>query len=304
LPPSQAGLPRRSATDGALPARRAENFVAAQKAGSWCRAGAAIDRECASMTRSAPHAILLCAGLGSRLLPLTADWPKCLIEVGGRTILEHQLDALAAAGIGGATVVGGYRFDRLAAFVAERWPDPASRPELVFNPFYAISSSIGSVWSARHRLDRPFCVLNGDTIYEPALVAEGLARAGEGVSLFVEPVAGSPEPDDMLVRMDGERVVAVGKTLPPTLARHRSLGFLVGRNDDGAYARTLEQVIGGVDGTQAFHHAIVDRLAHEGPVRGVCFAAGAWTEIDRPEDIARWPGTAAEAAEQRRAAGD
>ena len=253
------------------------------------------------MTEVVPHAILLCAGLGSRLLPLTADRPKCLIEVGGRTILEHQLDALRAAGVAGATVVGGYRFDRLAAFVAARWP-AAERPELVFNPFYALSSSIGSVWAARHRLDGSFCLLNGDTVYDPALVADGLARARPGLNLFVEPIA-VPEPDDMLVRLDGATVAAVGKDLPPSLARHRSLGFVVARAGDGAgYAQALERTIAGVDGAQAYHHAVVDRVAHEGAVHAVSFAGGLWTEIDRPEDVARWGG-AATAADDRRAVG-
>lgn len=236
------------------------------------------------------HAILLCAGLGSRLLPLTADRPKCLIEVGGRTILEHQVEALRAAGVGGITIVGGYRFDRLEAFVADRWT-AGERPELLLNPFYAVSSSIGSVWAARHRLTAPFCLLNGDTVYDPALVADGLARTRDGLNLFVEPV-GVPEPDDMLVRLEGDRVVAVGKDLPPSLGRHRSLGFIAGDGREG-YAAALGRVIRGVDGAQSFHHAVVDRLAHEGVVHAVPFKGGTWTEIDRPEDIARWQGEGA-----------
>jgi choline kinase len=236
---------------------------------------------------SAPHAILLCAGLGSRLLPLTADRPKCLIEVGGRTILEHQVAALRGAGAAGVTIVGGYRFDRLAAFVANRWAG-GDRPELVYNPFFAVSSSIGSVWAARPRLDAPFCLLNGDTVYDPALVADGLARTRPGLNLFVEPIA-APDVDDMLVRLEGETIVAVGKDLPPSLARHRSLGFVVGDGREG-YRGALDRVIAGVEGAQSFHHAIVDRLAHEGLVHAVPFTGGAWTEIDRPEDIVRWQG--------------
>lgn len=239
------------------------------------------------MTDHAPHAILLCAGLGSRLLPLTADRPKCLIEVGGRTILEHQVEALGAAGVGGVTIVGGYRFDRLEAFVAERWAE-AEQPELVLNPFYAISSSIGSVWAARHRLAAPFCLLNGDTIYDPALVADGLARVRPGLNLLVESIA-APEPDDMLVRLDDDRVIAVSKALPPSLGRHRSLGFVVGDGREG-YAAALDKVIREVDGAQSFHHAIVDRLAHESAVHAVAFEGGLWTEIDRPADIVKWAG--------------
>ena len=239
----------------------------------------------ALMSDSAPHAILLCAGLGSRLLPLTADRPKCLIEVGGRTILEHQVAALRLAGVGGITVVGGYRFDRLEAFAQARWTAD-QRPELLLNPFSAVSSSIGSVWAARHRLDAAFCLLNGDTIYDPTLVADGLKRVQAGLNLFVEPLDGA-ETDDMLVRLDGAQVVAVGKDLPAPPAQHRSLGFVVGDGREG-YARALDHTVREVDGTQRFHHAIVDRLAHEGVVHAIGFDHGVWTEIDRPEDIARW----------------
>lgn len=250
------------------------------------------------------NAILLCAGLGSRLLPLTADRPKCLIEVGGRAILEHQVDALRCAGVTAITIIGGYRFERLAEFVAERWTG-ADAPELLFNPFFAISSSIASVWLARRLLDRPFCLLNGDTVYDPALVADGLARLQNGLNLFVEPIAAA-EPDDMLVRLDGDRVVAVAKDLSPRMAHHRSLGFLAWQGPGAsAYRDALAAVIGEVEGPQSFHHAVVDRLARERAVHAVAFEGGAWTEIDRPEDIAAWGGAPTAAPKPHaRAAGD
>ena len=235
------------------------------------------------------RAILLAAGLGSRLLPLTAERPKCLIEVGGRTILEHQVEALRRAGVGKIVVVGGYRFDQLERFVDDRWAAD-ERPELVFNPFFAVSSSIGSVWAARDHLNGEFCLLNGDTVYDPALVADGLSRLDQGLNLFVEPVT-TPESDDMLVRMAGDRVVQVGKDLSPLLAHHRSLGFVAWKGEGaGRYVDALNQVIGGVEGAQSFHHAIVDRIAREEGVHGVAFEGGQWTEIDRPDDIARWGG--------------
>lgn len=239
------------------------------------------------MSGSPIHAVLLCAGLGSRLLPLTADRPKCLIEVGGRAILDHQVSALREAGVARITVVGGYRADRLAAFLDARWP-AAERPRLVFNPFYAVASSIGSVWAARAVLEGPFALLNGDTVYDPALVADGLSRLAPGLNLFVEPVA-APAEDDMLVMLNGALVTHVGKTLDPERARHRSLGFVATADGDGAgYARTLAEVIAAPGGPDAFHHAVVDRLAEAGRVSAVPFAGGVWTEIDRPEDIAGW----------------
>lgn len=231
------------------------------------------------------EAVLLSAGRGSRLLPLTLEMPKCLVMVDGRTILDHQIAALRGAGIARITVVGGYRHDQVAAHLA-RSGDGGVR--LVRNPFWDVASSIGSVWAARDRLGRPFCLLNGDTIFSPAIVAAALAAARPGVNLVVEPL-GAPEPDDMLVEAADGAIGAVGKRLDPARATHRSLGIVLARDaDGGGYADALDAVIGAPGGADAFHHAVVDRLARTAGVGAIVVRDARWQEIDRPEDIARW----------------
>src|SRR5690348_8874477 len=117
-------------------------------------------------------AIMLSAGKGTRLLPLTADRPKCLVPVGGKLIVDHHVDALKAIGVARRIVVGGYRIDRLAEHLAMRGGDA----ELRFNPFWAVASSISSVWAVRDRLDSDFAILNGDTIFDPGLLADAFSR--------------------------------------------------------------------------------------------------------------------------------
>lgn len=231
------------------------------------------------------RAIILSAGQGSRLLPLTADRPKCLIEVGGKAIVDHQLDALAAAGVERRLVVGGYRVDRLAAHLKAR----GDAVELRVNPFWAVSSSIGSVWAARDALDGDFAIMNGDTVFAPAVIADGMARVRPGINLFVEAVAHA-EHDDMLVEIVDGRIRAVAKTLDPAVARHRSLGVAVGVSDGGRYRAMLDAVIARVDGTHAFHHQVIDELARAQAVHPVIVEGGHWAEIDRPADIAGWRG--------------
>jgi hypothetical protein len=122
------------------------------------------------------------------------------------------------------------------------------------------------------------------------LVADGLSRLNPGLNLFVEPISAA-EADDMLVRLNEGRVVAVAKDLSPLLAHHRSLGFVAWAGPGAeTYFKALAAVIGDVEGSQAFHHAVVDRVARADGVHAVCFEDGAWTEIDRPEDIAAWGG--------------
>lgn len=229
-------------------------------------------------------AIILAAGLGSRLLPLTIDRPKCLVPVGGRTILEHQLEALHGAGVREVTVVGGYRFERLASFV-HALPEER-RPKLIFNPFYAVSSSIGSVWAARDLLAGPFLLLNGDTIHAPGPLAGAVRRLPEGLGLLIEhaPEAG---PDDMRVLADLGRVLAAGKRLRD--ASHRSAGIVACTDlNGGGYRAALEQVIAAPAGDQRYHHDVIDLLARQLRVSAVTLEPGSFRELDSLRDIAAW----------------
>jgi choline kinase len=230
------------------------------------------------------RAVILSAGRGSRLLPLTDLMPKCLVPVGGRAILDHQLHALAEAGLDGVILVAGYRFDQVGAHLATH--APPLPVELRFNPFWAVSSSIGSVWAARDALEVPFCLLNGDTTLTGPILARALAQHGEGVGLVVEPLV-TPATDDMLVSVDENKVLAVSKTLDPADATHRSLGVIVGGAHSG-YVPVLDRIIAGADGIQAYHHDVVAALASQGVVTAIVEESGSWAEIDRPEDIAEW----------------
>ena len=230
-------------------------------------------------------AIILAAGHGSRLLPLTLTTPKCLVEVGCRAILDHQLDAVAAAGFEGAVVVGGYRIDQIAAHLSAR--DDGVPTELVFNPFWGIANSIGSVWAARAYLDAPFALMNGDTVFDAPILRAAVADPVAGVTLVIEPLV-EPGLDDMLVEADGDRIVAVGKHLVGHSATARSLGLIVSTGGT-TYADALRAVIGEEDGIHAYHHAVVRRAAETVGVHALRIAPDArWQEIDRPEDIAQW----------------
>ncbi len=91
-------------------------------------------------------AIILSAGQGSRLLPLTADQPKCLIPFAGKTLLDWQIDALAAAGVAEIVVATGFRTEKVEAQLALR---SDVRARAVFNPFYHVADNLGTCWMMR-----------------------------------------------------------------------------------------------------------------------------------------------------------
>jgi choline kinase len=230
-------------------------------------------------------AILLCAGRGRRLDPLTRDQPKCLVRVGGKAILDHQVGALCAAGVEEVVVVGGYRFEQLQRHVAGM--QPRCRVRLIANPHWASTSSIGSVRVARNLLEGPFCILNGDTVFEDGLLAGVIAAAKPGLNLVVEEAPS--QPDDMRVTLEGDRIVAVGKRLAAHQTSARSLGVVIcPKAGGGRYRAALDVLLREPRGDQLYHHDVVDRIARAGRVHPVLIRGYDWQEIDRVEDILAW----------------
>jgi len=136
-------------------------------------------------------------------------------------------------------------------------------------------------------LNEPFCLINGDTIFDADLLHSSLTRVAHGVNLLVD--AGPLESDDMRVEVDGARVCAVGKDLPDGADLLRSVGIIISTEPDGgSYLDALERVVMQPKGHLSYHHAIIDLLASEEIVRAVQIGNGCWQEIDRPEDIRKY----------------
>ena len=126
-------------------------------------------------------AVILSAGQGRRLLPLTATMPKCLLPIHERTLLEWQLDALARCGVPRATVVTGFASDQVERLVAGRTAPP--RTQLLYNPFFRVSDNLVSCWIARGEMTGDFLLVNGDTLFEPAVLERLLAAPSRPVRL-------------------------------------------------------------------------------------------------------------------------
>ncbi|MBI3928075.1 MAG: phosphocholine cytidylyltransferase family protein [Armatimonadetes bacterium] len=122
-------------------------------------------------------AILLAAGQGVRLRPLTDDRPKCLVELGGLPLLDLQLAALRGAEIEDVTLVGGYR----AELLGDR-----GHP-VVVNPEYASTNMVASLFCARNRLrgSQDVLIAYTDIVYETRLLAALACSTGE-VSVAVD----------------------------------------------------------------------------------------------------------------------
>lgn len=101
------------------------------------------------------NAIILAAGLGTRLRPLTNEIPKCLVKVGGRPMIEQQIDFLHQIGISDICLVSGYCSEKLDYLRTKKQVD------IVFNERYSTCNNIYSMWLVQERLGDTY-VIEGD----------------------------------------------------------------------------------------------------------------------------------------------
>ena len=229
-------------------------------------------------------AIILSAGQGSRLLPLTADDPKCLIALSGKTLLDWQLDALIANGIDDIVVVTGFREHKVVASIAGR-PDGGAGIRTLFNPFYQVADNLGTVWMAREHMGGDFLLLNGDTLVSPTLVRQVLAGATAPITVTVDEKPTYDE-DDMKVRRDGGRLLAIGKTLTAAETNAESIGMLVFRGSGPrTFVDKVEAVMRTPEGTTNWYLKVIDRLASEVEIGTVSIKGHRWAEVDFPADL-------------------
>lgn len=107
------------------------------------------------------HAMVLAAGLGTRMRPLTEECPKPLLQLGGRSLLDHALDRLAAAGVEEVVVNAHWLAEQVEAAIARR-----TAPRILLQREETLLETGGGVAMALPRLGpRPFAVVNGDAFW-------------------------------------------------------------------------------------------------------------------------------------------
>ncbi len=229
-------------------------------------------------------AIILAAGVGRRLSPVTDGLPKSLLPVGGRSLLERMLDAVEAVGLKEAVVVVGHCHEQIRSRIGRQFGTLPIR--YVENPDYT-KGSLLSLWCVREALQDDALIMDADVLFARELLSRlvdspvpsallldrGFVETGEEVKLYAR----------------GPRVVAMGKRVTPPV--HDVVGEGVGFFKCGAnHAPTLHACLGEIrreasDGAE--YEDALDRLLRRVEVGWVDVAGRAWTEIDFPEDLRR-----------------
>ncbi len=236
-------------------------------------------------------AIILSAGQGRRLMPLTESMPKCCLQLHGKTMLEWQIDALAANGFNEVVVVTGFGHHVVKAVIEDaaiNTPAGHRRPELrtVYNPFYALSDNLGTCWVARAEMNQPFVLINGDTLFEPSVMRSLLTGSKAfPITLATDRKAGYDD-DDMKIVAEGDQLRQVGKKLPLATVNGESIGMMMfSQQGADAFVGRVEQLMGGSDGLARWYLSAIDELAGAGQVGVHSIHGHSWCEVDDLDDL-------------------
>lgn len=230
-------------------------------------------------------AIIVSAGQGHRLLPLTEDTPKCMLPVlGDLSMLEVQLHALAHCGVTDVSIMVGFRAERVEERLKER-PIPGLEVRTCYNPFYAMSDNLATVWLARSEMTEDFILLNGDTLFEIPLLEQVLAGPEVPITVTVNE---KPEydDDDMKVVLDKDgRLLQIGKHLSEGV-NAESIGLLVFRREGIQRMKTaLDYAIRTSEGLKNWYLKVIGDIANDYPVETACISGHWWGEVDCAEDL-------------------
>lgn len=227
--------------------------------------------------------IILSAGQGRRLLPLTAARPKCGVEIAGRSILAWQVGEIArCSGVDEVVVVSGFHADVVDSLVAKLTMVPV---RTLHNPFYDASDNMGTCWIARHEMTAPFVILNGDTLFE-APILQRLLDSPEAPVTLVTDHKDEYDEDDMKVVVENGVLRRVGKRLAADSVNGESIGMMAFRGTGPRlFVDRIETLMRTERGLNLWYLSAIDDLARDGNVRACDIHPLSWCEVDDRDDL-------------------
>lgn len=227
-------------------------------------------------------ALLLAAGTGSRLQPLTGESPKCMTEVNETAILERLVRGLCAWGFERLVVVVGHLDHRLREFL-----DGLAcglEIEYVYSAEYRTTNNIYSLWKARHVIQEPFLLIECDLIFDDDLLGQMLVPDRMAVSRILPWMNGTTVSLDHLDRVEQFHLNGdqpVGKHLFKTVNI-----YSFSQSSWRRVTQRLEQYIS-AGRVKGYYEAVFAEMVSEQSLsfEAVFFDESRWYEIDTLEDL-------------------
>lgn len=232
-------------------------------------------------------AIILTAGVGSRIRPLTDNTPKCLLQVAGQPILKRMIDNLKAVGLNEFIVITGYMADTVQKYIKDNYPD--LNVTFIHNDRYEETNTGYSLFLTRDAVgDDSFVKLDGDVVFEAAVIERLIKDPNENCLAIDKNIHLDKEEVKAQIG-EGNQILKVGKTLDARMAHGESIGIeKVGKETGKVFYEILQRDVVEKEKWQEYYDDSYTTLVEEGhPFYAVDISGLKWVEIDTHEDYDR-----------------
>jgi len=227
--------------------------------------------------------VILAAGMAKRLRPLTDTKPKCLLEVGGKTLLQRTVDAMVSAGISEFLVVTGYRGGMIRDFLTSHYPQTPI--QFLDNVDYEHNNNIFSLWMAMQELHgQEVLLMDSDILCDPEAVRR-VARQECSALAMQQHELGEEE---MKIVVDADfNITEISKTCSVAAAIGESVGIekMTPAYTEALYQELRQMILeeGLID---IFYERAFERLIPQGHTFKVVDTTDLFSyELDTPEDF-------------------
>ena len=222
--------------------------------------------------------IIIAAGYGSRLRPLTSNTPKSLVKIEGKPIITYPIDALVTAGISDISIVVGYRANEIRRYLKKQYPNR----NFSYNENYDGDNAV-SVFAARSFIgDDPFVVAMGDHLISPSIVTTLLSDRDINRALCVDSEANNTSQlnDGTRVMADSMgRIIEIGKELKDWQSIDTGVFMM-----DSEVLSNIKYLMRH-NGTRVSISKVVQHMADTGRHFQICDVTGQfWADVDTAED--------------------
>lgn len=168
------------------------------------------------------QAIILAAGLSKRLRPLTDNTPKCLLKVGGKTILEMTIDNVLKSGVRDFVMVTGYRENMIKDFISQKYPDLSIK--YITNSDYENNNNSYSLWMTKDYISGDCILLDSDILFDFRIISKLLeSEHSDCLAVNTNHLLGVEE---IKVIVDStNKILHIGKELDPSNSFGESIGI-------------------------------------------------------------------------------
>lgn len=229
-------------------------------------------------------AVILAAGIASRLRPLTDNRPKCLLHIGPKCLLERTIDALIENGLEDIVIVTGYLNDMIETFVSDTYPN--LNVEFIHNSLYRTTNNIYSLWLTRTSVaGSGILLLDSDILFDPAIIATLLQSARENcLALNIHELG---EEEIKVIADSAGRIREIGKTCSIKESKGESIGI---EKMSGQFTHTLfeemERMIVKEKQSDVFYEVAFENIISNGAELYAVDTTGLFSmELDTVEDF-------------------